>query len=127
MILLALAFVQATPSPPAAVDDDIVVIGHRLQTWRGEVATTLGFTTCSTKMSTGDKDIDAIGCEALKACWGPTHVRYEAANSRKLAADDRKLRTDAVLAELKACVVEKRAPLIDALHDRRAATRKPAA
>lgn len=128
MIAAALALVQvAAPPPAAAPADDIVVIGRRLQNWRGIVTTTFGITTCTTQISTGDKDIDAIGCTAFKTCWAPARARYNAATDKKLAADDRKTRTDAVLADIKACVVATRAPLIDALHDRRAAAGKPAA
>ncbi|MBR0552604.1 hypothetical protein [Stakelama marina] len=71
---------QAAPPPavPApAVDDEIVVIGKRLRDWRGRFRMHDGKPECRTTRSTGDKAIDAIGCEAMVQCYGPLQARVE--------------------------------------------------
>lgn len=122
---LAAAMAQASPAtPPADAADDIVVIGRRLHKWRGRIATTIGITTCKTLVSTGDAEIDDIGCKALKTCWGPARPRVEAARDKHLSEDTRRQMLAAVTADLTACVKTTRDMLVAELADRRAAARK---
>ncbi len=50
------------------VQDEIVVIGERLNRWRGKTVNKNGIRTCKTLKSTKDRDIDAIGCNAMLTC-----------------------------------------------------------
>lgn len=81
MMVFALLLSQAQAVPQAPPETDIVVIGKRLAAWRGKVATTIGVTTCKTTISTGDKDVDDVGCTALKRCW--SEYRPQLASARK--------------------------------------------
>jgi hypothetical protein len=112
LTLLALARAGTPELPPA---NEVTVVGQRLKHWRGKVSTTIGITTCRTEVSTGDKEIDAIGCGALKGCWGEYRPAYAAAIKAKqrneaeriehMLGQCLKTRRDALVAEF----VERRA------------------
>lgn len=120
MMLLALGLAQAVAPPPV---DEVTVIGRRLQHWAGRVSTTIGITTCRTTMSTGDREIDGIGCTAMRQCWPQYRQPMEAATGAKLPADARQAMIATVTADMRRCVVATRDPLIADLADRRAAAR----
>lgn len=113
----------ATAPPPMPADDEIVVIGRRLQNWRATFRMKKGVMQCRVKVSTGDVEIDRIGCAAMEACFPDAIPRYEAANDRALSADVRKHGTDAINQELGACVLAKRTASIAELAARRAVQR----
>jgi|LauGreDrversion4_2_1035121.scaffolds.fasta_scaffold1056566_1 hypothetical protein len=50
------------------VQEEIVVIGKKLNRWRARVVNKNGIRTCKTLKSTKDRDIDAIGCNAMLTC-----------------------------------------------------------
>ncbi len=70
--LLALA-VQTTPTPDAGTPEEreIVVIGRQLRDWRGTWRLRNGQVACRTIRSTGDAEIDRIGCQAMIICIAP--------------------------------------------------------
>lgn len=78
LLIIALAFAahqtrpteQALDQTPAsdAIVHEIVVIGRRLDGWRGEVAFERKKPSCRTVNSTGDRRIDRIGCDAMVHC-----------------------------------------------------------
>lgn len=123
-MLLALVLAQAAVMPPP-VADEITVIGRRLQHWTGRVSTTIGITTCRTLKSTGDREIDTIGCTAARQCWPQYRHAMEVASDRKLPADTRREMIATVKADMRPCVTATRDSLIAELADRRAAA-KPA-
>ena len=121
MILLALALAQADAPPPPT--EDVVVIGERLKRWRGRIVTTPLGTSCRTVKSTGDREIDAIGCTAMERCWPETLPRLKAAHAKGVAPADRK-RLEAEAAQaFAACGKPQRDALVDALRARRAVAR----
>ena len=117
-LMMTLATVQAAPTSPA--QDEIVVIGQRLSRWTCKYEIRGAKMKCSTKTSTNDVEIDAIGCQAFQMC-------ADALQSRIIASDDTELDRGtrlAMKAELKRdltdCVKDRRAELIAGLAARRA-------
>jgi hypothetical protein len=125
MMTFALLLALVAPSPVATpVEDDIVVIGNKLNGWTGKVSDTIGIRRCRTTQSTGDKEIDAIGCRVLTDCFVPLKPRMIAA--AKAAGRDQEKRRAALAplnAEMKECFKERRTTLIVELLDRRAIER----
>ena len=112
--MLALLLQAASPAvpPPAPAEDDVVVLGRRLGTWRGRIVSNPLWTRCRTTQSTGDAAIDGVGCAAMSACWPdarPNYVKVEDKH-RDVAERQRiKAETDAAFG---ACIPAKRATLI---------------
>jgi hypothetical protein len=111
MIIAGLMMLTAAQAGPAPVDSlesqpsaDIVVIGRRARAVRWDWRVDKGgrLTKCKITRSSGDKDIDQIGCEATRRC--------AAGGIRKAAP-------------MKACIVPVRNELIRALADARAEQR----
>jgi hypothetical protein len=78
MVVFALLFfLQAeapVPPPPVAVDEaEIVVMAKKSKRWEGSWWTENGQTSCKTVVSSGDADIDKVGCDILLSC-GPLHA-----------------------------------------------------
>lgn len=79
---LALAAAQPVAEPP--VVDEIVVMGNKLRDWRGSWRVRDGAVKCKTKRSTGDREIDAIGCDAMVTCMTPLVPQWQAIEDAKL-------------------------------------------
>lgn len=112
---LALAAAQPVAEPP--VENEIEVIGNKLRDWRGKWRMRKGVGTCKTKRSTGDKAIDAVGCEAMVQCFQPIAERWEAINEAKLSRSEMNGQLDALFksANVGDCVRDRRDAGIDAL------------
>jgi hypothetical protein len=112
---LALAAIQPVTEPPA--ENEIVVVGNKLREWRGNWRLRKGVVSCKTKRSTGDKAIDAIGCDAMVQCFGPLAPRFAALEGGKLPKDELRRQTDALLQEaaIGVCLTAKREAGIAAL------------
>jgi hypothetical protein len=65
--LLLLAAASPIP-PPETAEQQIVVIGEKLKRWTGSAQQKDGQWVCRTKRSTGDVEIDRIGCDAMNSC-----------------------------------------------------------
>ena len=119
LFMMILATDQAAPMAPT--QDEIVVIGQRLSRWTGKYEIRGAKMKCSTKTSTKDIEIDAIGCQAFQICADTLQSRIAASDDTQL---DRKARL-AMKVELRRdltdCVMVRRAELIEALAARRAA------
>jgi hypothetical protein len=123
MMMLALLLAQSAPLP-APPEDDIVVIGEKLKGWSGKVSETIGIRSCRTTKSTGDKEIDAIGCRVLTDCFVPMKPRMiAAAKAAGRDVEKRKAAQAPLNAELTVCFKERRTALIAELLDRRAEAR----
>lgn len=117
-LLLAVMPVAAPPAP--AVAEEIVVIGRKLADWRGIWKSRKGVLSCKTTRSTGDKAIDAVGCQALIACTTPLVPQFQAIAGAKLAKAERDARMNTLAQSIGPCLVERRADGIAALADARA-------
>jgi hypothetical protein len=114
-LLLAQAAIPIPQTVPAP-QDEIVVVGQRLGTWRGKVSDTLGIKRCKTTKSTGDAEIDRIGCQVLTDCLTIMKPKIIAvAKSVGRNTEKRRAAMTPVNEELAACFKDRRESLITEL------------
>jgi len=123
VILLFAALQAAPPPPPALPEEDIVVIARKLDRWRGRITTSPLGTRCVTKLSTGDREIDKVGCTAMERCWPTILPRMKAAQATGADKAERRAAQEAINADFGACARPQRVKLIEELRARRAAAR----
>ena len=75
--MIALLFLLAAQPPAADAattgENDIVIIGQRVRKLKFRLKTDkTGQAVCRIKRSSGDPDIDSLGCEAARACMNST-------------------------------------------------------
>jgi hypothetical protein len=117
--LLATTLQAAAPVPNPATAGDVVVMGEKLKNWRASVRERKGKMVCTTKTSTGDRELDAIGCNAMATCLTQLKPRLTATLDKTLEAAERKLLRDAVDRDLFTCVTSNRDAGAAALTERR--------
>jgi len=72
LLLLAAQPAAASVQPPAS-ENEIVVIGRRVQKVKFALKTDkTGQAVCRIKRSSGDPDIDSLACDAARACESST-------------------------------------------------------
>lgn len=120
IVMLATPAAAAAEAPPADASP-IVVIGQRLKDWRGTWGSKKGVLVCRTTRSTGDGEIDAIGCSALVACASPLVPQFQAIAAAKLSRRERERRLSAASQAMIPCLEREREAGIAALADRRSA------
>jgi hypothetical protein len=103
------ALILAAAAAPA-VDNEIVVIGRKLKTWRGNLQQVDGDLVCRTRKSTGDAAIDAIGCDGMLACYAPLQPQLDAIAASDLRRADKNRRIEAA--------AQSAIPCLDAYHER---------
>lgn len=116
--LLALAIQQAVPPEPAPAAD-VQVIGRKLKDWRAKLTSSKGVYRCKIRRSTGDAEIDAIGCAAMKTCLPRFEPRLIAVAERKLGAAARKEAEETISREMTVCMMGEHDRLIEELAERR--------
>ena len=122
MILIAALFLttaQVATAAPQDAADEIVVVGKRLKSWRGKATIKGSKASCKTSVSTGDKEIDLIGCQALEVCLPPFQTRVDASAAKGISSAVRKEMVAALNRDLADCVRERRSVLVADLVDRR--------
>jgi hypothetical protein len=120
---LALAAAEPVAEPPAG--NEIEVIGRRLRKWRGSwnlIGDAIG---CQTTRSSGDKAVDAIGCNAVVDCMQPLAPQWKALTEARLPDHELKSKANALLQEagISECVAAKREAGIAALAEQRRSKR----
>jgi len=118
-MLLLLQTAPAAPPDETAVANEVVIIGEKLKKWGARIHFTKTGTQCVIKTTTGDPEIDRIGCDALEKCWRPMMPRY--AETAKLPRVQRRAVEDPLNTELTNCVRETRSDMVAELAGRRAA------
>ncbi|HMG48424.1 MAG TPA: hypothetical protein VK614_13315 [Allosphingosinicella sp.] len=118
VLSLLLSASQAIATPPT-VEQEIVVIGERLRTWRARYSVRGSQVRCRTTRSTGDREIDAIGCVAFETCIGQLRARIDESDRRDLESATRRSMKAAIQRDLPTCVTARRDELIADLADRR--------
>ena len=122
MILLAPLAMQALQiaapaQPPSA---DVVVIGQRLKTWKGKVGDAARSPVrCRTVKSTGDRDVDAIGCRTMVECFSKMRGRITALGDRRQPKAAREMLRASVERDIGACVDERHDALVAELAEHR--------
>lgn len=122
-LALALALAPDAAAPTSAIADEITVIGKRLQDWRGVIRTKEGAARCSTRRSTGDAAIDAIGCDAMLTCWPQFEAEFKAVVVDKTDRATRDRRNAEVGQRMAGCVGARNDALIADLAERRRSSR----
>jgi hypothetical protein len=117
--LLLSAGQGAPATSPPAVQQEIVVIAQRLRNWRARYAVRGSEMTCATTRSTGDREIDAIGCASFETCVRQLRPRIDESDRTDLARSVRRSMKDAIRRDLRTCVDARRDALIAELADRR--------
>ena len=96
MSLLATLFLltAAPAAAPASAEaaNEIVVIARKLRNWRGQLEQVDGALACRTKKSSGDRAVDAIGCEAMVACYTPLQPELNRIAAADLGRAEKKRR-----------------------------------
>lgn len=120
VLLLSVSLTPVIPNVAAqGVDDEIIVIGERLQKWTGKYKIRGDKMRCKTKQSTGDPKIDAVGCTAFETCAEKLKTEISATDAKDLDKNSRKAMKIAVKQELSSCVTDQRKTLIAKLADER--------
>lgn len=96
-------FDLAAPSSET-VAEEILVIGRKLETWKGGVYKRDDKLTCRITQSTGDKDIDAIRCGAMLRCFAPETEAFDRIAASDVPEADRNRQMQALAEKLKPCV-----------------------
>lgn len=119
-LLLALALTSAPDAAQPEREAEIVVIARKLKDWRGSFRTKKGAVHCQTTRSTGDVEIDAVGCTAMVTCVTPHMAAMQAIAVLRESKEERSRRMNALMQTTLPCMTEQRAAGIAALADRRA-------
>ena len=126
-IIALLAGVQAAsvqdPIAEPAVQEEITVIGRKLRDWRGSLKTRNGTVRCVTRKSTGDREIDQIGCDAMVTCFPRFEGEFKAVLSTTRDKAARSRMNAEISQRLATCVEQRHDELVQALADQRAAQR----
>ena len=110
---LALILAQGNAAPPAKVDTSRVdpkvaaqvpVITEKLRQWRGTWAAVYGKLACRTVKTSGDEEVDKIGCYATLTCIKPAYPELKAIADSKVAEEQKKARMKAKLDTLQTCM-----------------------
>ena len=121
MLALALLLAQPTqlaqpaPPAPAAQQEEIRVVGQRLQNWRGKMFSRRGSDRCDTLVSSGDAEIDRVGCSAMAHCYAIHRAGLNEAARRRGAARN----AHPVYRLMGVCVRDRRDLLVADLAERR--------
>lgn len=111
---------QPAPAPDQIeTENEIVVIGERLKKWSGKYKIRGEKMRCSTKQSSGDREIDAIGCAAFETCATNLMPRIAASDSKDLDKNVREAMKTSVKQDLSTCVSDRRKHLIADLANKR--------
>ncbi len=122
MILLAFLAAQAVqlPAPAQPKSEDVVVIAQKLKSWRGKVGDASRTPIrCRTVKSTGDREVDGIGCRTMVECFSRMRERIVALGDRHLPKAARGTQRAAVERDIGACVDERHDVLVAELAELR--------
>ena len=100
------------------------MIGQKLKTWRASTSFGKGGAKCKIKQSTGDAEIDRIGCAAIEQCWPQFLPGFEATRANGISVAQRKAREAELNQALGECMVGKRDAMIAELAEKRVAARR---
>lgn len=128
LVLLATPQDNTAPPPgaPPSTQDEIRVIGRKLRDWRGTLKLGDHATPCVTKRSTGDAQIDQIGCDAMTACVPAFEAELKDSYTGKTDKAARERRAADITRRMTACFESQHDVRVAELADRRAARRSDA-
>lgn len=127
MMIAALALgAAAQPAAEPPVDTEITVIANKLRDWRGNWRLRKGAVSCKTTRSTGDKAVDALGCDAMVACIAPIAPQIDAIDVKKVGKEAAQQQVNGLFeaARVSDCLTARREAGIAALAAARRSKRK---
>ncbi len=111
-LLLVLAQAAVPAGAPANIDPKVAaqvpVITEKLHQWRGGWGAIDNKLACKTVKTSGDEEIDKIGCYAVLSCVKPAYPALKAIADAKADEADKKARMRAKLATLEPCMKQYR-------------------
>jgi hypothetical protein len=124
LLVAAQAAAPAVPAPtPREIDPKVAaqvpVIAGKLEQWLGAWGAAGGKIACKTVRSSGDEEIDALGCASMIACVKPAYPALKAIADGKETVDEKKRLMTAKLATLEPCMRQHRGQGIAELAIRR--------
>jgi hypothetical protein len=124
MPIALLSLLLAAPVEPvaSAPNDPIVVMGRKLDQWVGKFEILGSHRKCRTTKSSGDAEIDGIGCQAFLICADQYQAETDASDEKGIDQPTRRVRRQIVIAHMQACIADRRKILLAQLHERRQAT-----
>lgn len=114
-LITAILFVAQPAAVDSNMENEIVVIGERLKKWTGKYKIRGEAMDCKTVNSTGDSEIDAIGCAAARSCATKLNPQIMASDDVLLNGKLRKALKKTLKIDFVNCVQEDRAILIQQL------------
>jgi len=112
LLLSAQSAASAAAPAPREIDpkvaEQVPVIAGKLDQWRGVWGAAGGKLGCKTLKSSGDEEIDALGCAAMLACIQPAYPELKKIADGKAAEADKKKAMAAKLATLQPCMKARR-------------------
>jgi hypothetical protein len=88
LLIATLALAAAQPEAEAPAENEIEVVANRLRNWRGTWRVRDGVVKCKTKRSTGDREIDTVGCDAMVTCMTPLAPKWQEIEDADLTKDE---------------------------------------
>jgi len=122
-MLMVIALATATISQaatPAVGEDEIVVMGQRLNSWTGRYQIRGARRKCSTKKSSGDREIDKVGCVAFLECADKYQELIDAGDAKDIGRATRATLKQELISNMKTCIADRRIILLRELSSRRA-------
>lgn len=83
---------------------EVPKIAEKLRNWRGTWAAVDGKLACKTVKTSGDEDVDKIGCLATLTCVKPAYPELKAIADAKATDEQKKIRMRAKLDSLQPCM-----------------------
>lgn len=117
LLIGALLVAQASGGPGVAAE--AVVITGKLKKWTARYEVRGASSVCRTKTSSGDGEVDAIGCAAFNRCLAPLQSRIDASDAKAVPNRERKAMKSAIKADLSSCTTRTRDQLVAELAERR--------
>ena len=107
-ILLLAAQATAPAAAPREIDPKVAaqvpVIAGKLEQWRGAWGAAGGKLACKTVRTSGDEEIDALGCASMIACVKPEYAALKTIADGKATVEEKKRQIGAKLAALQPCM-----------------------
>jgi hypothetical protein len=119
IILLSLLLTAPVASSAPAGSDEIVVMGRKLDRWTGRFEIRDVHRKCSTRSSSGDPEIDQVGCQAFLSCADRYRPETDASDEKGIDRETRQARKETLIAQMRACIADQRSILLTELYDRR--------
>jgi hypothetical protein len=113
-LLLVAAQATVAPAPTSRPIDtskvdpkvaaQVPIIAGKLEQWQGAWGAAGGKLACKTVKSSGDEEIDALGCASMIACVKPEYTALKTIADGPGTADEKKQKIGAKLATLQPCL-----------------------